>query len=347
MSQETAEKSSEIDAIVPPTHAPFDEDQSFTTQSTTTTPAPTSLPEDPCEKPITPGPITERDLEMLKNHIRMSKGMQVISPPIKKRTPCKVPLQPPRPTETSRVRTEMRKYRLIQRLDDFVKYHTGEYSEFFSGDKPLTAEQQQALFNKAKHLTAEEIKDENRRAEISYLKYLAEKVQTSKDFRQNRASQFRFKHTRGEPILSSYYEDAYDYHEKPPFSVARRYRPLPCWKLPPIDKNKEMWFVPQDDGDVPSYSIVKEEPKKKKRSHKRVERHKKKGSSPRSKTKTKVQVSSPKPKTRLKRSTPKPRAKIQRSSPKPKEKIQGSSLKPEARIHNTVTDYTSKPIIKE
>ncbi|XP_065210324.1 uncharacterized protein LOC135838571 [Planococcus citri] len=268
MSLKTSENTPEI--LLPPI-APF-VSQNSTTQSTTS--APTSPTEDPCLKPATEGHISDHELEMLKDHIRVLRGLQTPATPTKKPSSavCKKPRIIPRSNQTSRIRIEAKKCWLMRRCGDFIKP---------DGDKALTPEKQRCLLNKAKHLTAEEIFVEQQRAEADYLKYLASRARTDKGFRSNRASEFRFKHMRGEPILSSYYEDAYDYHEKPPFFVAHRYKPLPVWKLPRIDKDKETWFVPQnDDGDLPLYVIPKEEQKKKgkrkplkrKHGHKRVPR---------------------------------------------------------------------------
>lgn len=189
--------------------------------------------------------------------------MQITAPPADKRPMnyAKPPKVAPRTNETSRIRAELRKYRLIQRCGELAKHFMGKDSELFPDGKALTSEQERELLNKAKHLTAEQIAAEKHAAEMEYLKYMAERCKTQANYRPNLSSELRLKHTHGEPVLSSTFQHYYLNYEKPPFHFAREYKSFPRWKLPPIDKKKEIWYHPLlDDGGVPLHAQPKPPP---------------------------------------------------------------------------------------
>lgn len=220
---------------------------------TTPTPTPSPPPIDPheYEKATFENQLDDRSYDTLKEHIRLVRGLQLTAPasmPISRSSnpcSCQKPKVAPRENETSRIRARLRKHRLLQR------------SGKLASGKELTPKEEKALFDEVKHLNAEQLEEQCYHDEIRYLKYMAEHVQSS-EFRVNRASEFRYKHNRGEPLLTGALRYNFETFEKPPFVMARDYKPPPRWKMPPIDKKREVWLLPTNDVDgVPLHFQMK------------------------------------------------------------------------------------------
>ncbi len=213
--------------------------------------------------------MKDSDLDMLKEQVRMFRGLpatrEQVRKPVDRSQP---PTVPPRPTLTSRRRAELQQRRMIVRCSDLKeKYH--EYDRMM--ESANSGEIYRQLRDDAMGKTNEELDLQFERQELDNLRSLASRAKESDsgEFRDNQGSKLRFKHIRGEPIISGKFRDSYDDYMKPPFMVPRKIIQPKIYNLPKIDKNKEIWFVPVDDDDsIPLHTQPKSPDPNDKRSRK-------------------------------------------------------------------------------
>ncbi len=218
-----------------------------TTTTTTTTPAPEVDPYE-YEKSVSAGRITDTEIEKLKDIVRLDRGLRDSSSPIRKPINVHEPSIRPRPNETSRIRMELRTFRLMRRCGNLVGQITPD-QELMLTEKRKRTEDVNELLRRAKELTLEDVELETERAELERLREIAVHAKEEGTFRGNVSSEMRYKHVRGEPILTSRFQETFYQYMKPPFETKVIRDPLLKRRLPAIDKEKEMWLWPVDDAD--------------------------------------------------------------------------------------------------
>lgn len=255
---------------------------------TTTTTSPTPDPYEYEKAAYKTVPMTDDELEQLKEHIRFLNGLPLTRErPKPKVATLAPPKMRPRATLTSWKRVQLQQRRLVTRCGGNLKQKFEEFDRMLA-DSEDASDVYRRLRNDGMAQTSEQAEALAEQQELQNLKYLAEraKLHEQLEYRDNQGSRLRFKSVRGEPIISSAFRNAYEDHIRPPFVVAGRVRQPKVYLRPKIDKRKEIWLAPVDDDDAgpPLHAQPKTPPPKRKRSDRPAA---KKGSAQKDKAATK------------------------------------------------------------
>lgn len=219
--------------------------------TSTTTQSPIHDPYEYEKSAYTTIPMTDGELELLKEHVRLLHGL----PPTKEKhwrrvTTLQPPKVQPRATLTSWRRTQLQQRRMVVRCGGNLKQKFDEYERMMASSEDAALVYRR-LRDDAMAQTTDQTDSLFEQQELQNLKYLAEQAKEREvvEYRDNQGSRLRFKCVRGEPIISSNFRDAYDDHTRPPFAVVRRTRQPKVYLQPKIDKRKEIWLMPVDDDD--------------------------------------------------------------------------------------------------
>lgn len=240
---------------------------------TTTTPSPAPDPNEYEKSAHRHVSVTDSELDLLKEHVRLLHGLPpTVEKPLRRITTLGPPKVLPRPTLTSARRSQLQQRRMVVRCGGNIKAKFDEYDRMVESDDSALAYRR--LREDAMAHTAEEMDLQFEHQELQNLKYLAEHAKRHEvlEYRDNQGSRLRFKHIRGEPIISSNFRDSYDSYTKPPFALQLRIRQPSERHLPKIDKRKEIWLLPvADDGDegrLPQHAQLRTPDPKDKRTRK-------------------------------------------------------------------------------
>ncbi len=259
--QETA-KSSWTDACtLAPDYTSTIGPQVVTEKSSTIGPSPSSggLPTvDP--SPNSDG-LSAADVEKLKEHIRLFKGLpptlQEIRKPIDRQKP---PALDPRVNRTQQRRLELQRFRLAKNLELLKK----KYDEYLEEEEEEKEEVLRLMTLAARAKTCEEIQRDEEEEDFENLKKLSIVARNNQltEFRSNRNSELRLKALRTEPIITAHFRNVFEEHGKTPFSVPRKYEYPKRYQIPPIDRKNEVWYHPFDDEtDIPLHYRRKSPPR--------------------------------------------------------------------------------------
>lgn len=211
----------------------------------------TQQPEHNRRRGLSETPITDVDIEVLKNVIRMNLGR---SPVVLTSTPTRVQRQkashkPPsismRSTETSRLRERFTAFRMFRWKGILIEDLTPEEEEMLIKRKPNR--KLKAKLRQLREWTPEQLEQAIEKAEIERIKNIRIDLKINQNvpfFRENTSSIYRYQCGRNETIISHTIRRNYDDYEKPPFDLKTRYSPPNPDSLPPIDREKEIWFIP-------------------------------------------------------------------------------------------------------
>lgn len=212
------------------------------------TPPPPPDPND-YEKSVYKDRINEQDLDILKEQVRILKGLPTTMDKQKRKIDSvKPPKLDPRPTFTSRKRKELQQHRMLVRCAN-LKDKYREYEKEKQANDDDADEKFRQLRSEAMAKTNEDVNNEFELEELENLKTLATKAKEKEVtvFKETQGSRLRYKFNRGQPIISGNFRNAYDDYFKPPFHLCKDiYRPK-IYNLPRIDKQKETWLIPVDD----------------------------------------------------------------------------------------------------
>lgn len=192
--------------------------------------------------------LADRDLDLLKEHVRLLNGLPAtLQKPARRIAQLRPPRVWPRATLTSRRRAQLQQRRMVVRCGGNLKRKFDEYERMTKSADSAHVYRQ--LRRHAMARTNEEMELQLEHHELRNLRALAERAKRHEllEYRDNQGSRLRFKHIRGEPIISSNFRAAYDDYAKPPFAVPRRIRQPKVYNLPEIDKRQQIWLVPVDD----------------------------------------------------------------------------------------------------
>ncbi|XKL59003.1 hypothetical protein PGB90_000019 [Kerria lacca] len=188
--------------------------------------------------------ISKLEVEKLKEHIRLCKGLPLINEVPRKHIDfLKPPYPHPRSNYTHKRRIERQQYQMVKNLECLKE----KYKQYIENDEQEDIRKLLELAAKTK--TCVGIKYDNEFEDLMNLKKLATiaKNHQSEDYRSNRNIELRLKALRREPIITEHFKNAFNQYGKAPFIVPKKYEYPKAYQVPKINRKKEVWYHPFDD----------------------------------------------------------------------------------------------------
>lgn len=231
-----------------------------------TTPQPTPIPEIECcataatQKPPTDqkelpkylNEIPEKDVEKLKQHIRVLKNLSSKEEPRKKLVPfTDPPVIPPRSNTAALLRTKLQDRWIEVNLKSLMKKYS--FKECDMDNKQYYALRKEALTR-----PYYEFFEEKERESFENLKKISQfaKLHDEPEFKLNRNFDFRLKTSKGIPIITETFTKHYDDYEKAPFINPKTCTAPKYCPKPPINEKEELFLYPVDEEEaIPLHRI--------------------------------------------------------------------------------------------
>lgn len=177
--------------------------------------------------------IPEAEIEKLKEHIRLCTGLALTIEQRRKRIDfTKPPNTYPKSNWTNKCRLELQKYK-INRRKKHIESCKKSLTELEKLASPLAA-------------YCEYIENSEEIECLEKLKQLsleARKKQPS-DYKSNNNSQLRLKALHNEPIITTYFKNTFEVHQKAPFVMARRIEYPKRYQMPKLEGKNKVWLYP-------------------------------------------------------------------------------------------------------
>lgn len=188
--------------------------------------------------------IPEAEIEKLKEHIRLCTGLALtIEERRKKIDFTKPPNTYPKSNWTHKCRLELQKHKAIRRkkYDERYKKSLIEFMKVAS----LSAESTYCEYIE----NSEEIECLEKLKQLS----LEAKKKQPSDYKSNKNSQLRLKALHNEPIITTYFKNTFEVHQKAPFVMARRIEYPKRYQMPKLEGKNKVWLYPFEfyEGDIP------------------------------------------------------------------------------------------------
>lgn len=201
--------------------------------------------------------ISDNDVEKLKEHVRILKGLTLTKEKTKKNLDfLGPPVVTPRSNTAADLRTKIQHRWLELNLKSLMK-------KYSLTEKDVDEKLYRTLRKEALTRSCSEYSDEKEIESSEDLKKLSilMKHHEESTYRTNRNYDFRLRTIKGMPIITEHFKAWYEDYQKSPFVLSRKLiEPRVC-QMPAINEDEEIWLFPFAREDlVPLHWLKKTEP---------------------------------------------------------------------------------------